>query len=111
MKTLTIALFASLLATTAFADNVQSNASSQSVVNNNVQSGAGNISSISSVQRQFQTNKGLSQGNSINAQQNVAIQEALNINQQAGDFNVSIIANEQTSIQKNLGITLPKSPK
>jgi hypothetical protein len=110
MKTLTIVLFASLLATTAFADNVQSNGSSQSVVNSNVQNGANNVSSISSVQRQIQTNTGVSQGSGVNAQQNIAIQEALNINQQAGNFNVSVIANEQISIQKNAAITLPALP-
>jgi len=110
MKKLTIVLFASLLATTAFADNVQSSGSSQSVVNSSVQNGVGNVSSISSVQRQIQTNTGVSQGNGVNAQQNIAIQEALNISQQAGNFNVSVIANQQTSIQKNTAITLPALP-
>lgn len=110
MKKLAIVLFASLLATSAFADNAQGNSSSQSVVNSNVQIGTGNVSSITSVQQQFQSNKAVSQNKGAIAQQSISIQEAINISQQMGQFNASIITSQQTSMQKNLGIILPALP-
>jgi len=107
MKTLPLTLLIAMLSTTAFADNLQNNGATQTAVNASTQSGAGNVSVITSNQSQAQFNAGLTQGAGVNAQTNAAAQNAVNVNTQLGGFNTSVIENAQSSGQVNIAATLP----
>jgi hypothetical protein len=108
MKTLSLTLLvATLLSTAAFADNIQSNGTTQGALNGSTQSGGGNVSVITSNQSQAQFNAGLTQGAGVNAQTNHAAQNAANLNTQIGGFNTSVVENAQNSTQANIAATLP----
>jgi hypothetical protein len=110
MKTLSTAVLIALLSTTAFANNIQGNATNQGATNASVQQGDGNVSVITSTQNQAQLNDALSMGAGVNAQTNVATQAAANLNTQIGLGNTGVIDNAQTSGQANAAVSLPTMP-
>jgi len=107
MKTLSLTLLVAMLSTATFADNLQSNGTTQGALNGNTQSDGGNVSIITSNQNQAQFNAGLTQGAGVNAQTNYAAQNAANLNTQIGGFNTSVLENAQRSGQANIAATLP----